>query len=287
MAASWTRGDPEMFARRQTACHPAEPFVTSARVHPIAFHLGNLPVTWYGLLVMTGFVAGLWTASRRGLLCGVSPQQVWDAGTWLIIATIVGARTLYVASYWNEEFAGRPWVDVFKVYQGGLVFYGGLIGCVVATIIFTRVQKIPLWRFADVLAPSISLGYVFGRIGCLMNGCCFGRACDVPWAVHYPADHHTHGAGVHPTQVYDSLLNLLFYLALAWLFRRKKFDGQIFALWLMGYAMLRSLVESYRGDYPVRYLGGVFTPAQLISLAVFTAGAALYLAQRRTAAKTA
>jgi phosphatidylglycerol:prolipoprotein diacylglycerol transferase len=236
---------------------------------------------------MLGFVSGLWTASRRGLRYGVAPQQVWDAGTWLIIGTIIGARTLYVISYWNEEFAGRPLASVFKVYEGGLVFYGGFIGCVIATLIFTRWQKVPLWCFADVLAPSISLGYVFGRIGCLMNGCCYGRACEMPWAVHYSSDHHTHGVGVHPTQVYDSVLNLGFYLALEWLFRRKKFDGKIFAVWLMGYAVLRSLVESFRGDYPVRYLGGIFTPAQLISLGVFTAGALLYLFRRPTIPQTA
>ncbi len=220
-------------------------------------------------------------AMRRRPATGLGRRHLAHQGT------IVGARTLYVLSYWHEEFAGRPWLDVFKVYEGGLIFYGGFIGCVAATLVFTWLNKIPIWRFADALAPSISLGYAFGRLGCLMNGCCYGRACDLPWAVHFPPDHRTQGVGVHPTQIYDALLNLGLYFMLVWLFRRRKFDGQVFAVWLMGYATLRSLVESFRGDYAVHYLGGVFTPAQLLSPAVFAAGAVLYLVLRPAAAKSA
>jgi len=145
---------------------------------------------------------------------------------------------------------GKPASEIFMIHHGGLVFYGGLLGASLAGIIYIRVRQLPLWKVADILAPSIALGYVFGRIGCLLNGCCYGRICDQPWAIRFPSEHGTHGQPVHPTQIYDSLLNLGLYLALAWLYRRKKFDGQVFAAYLMCYAVTRSFVEMFRGDYP-------------------------------------
>lgn len=256
-------------------------------MHPIALKLGTWPIHWYGVLVACGFLAGLWTASRRGLLNGLKPDQVGDAGPWMIIGTIIGARGLYVASYWKEKFAGEPWREIFMVQHGGLVFYGGLIGASLAIVLYCHFRKVPLWKLADVFAPSIALGYVFGRLGCLMNGCCYGRETSLMWGVTYPpgsevcASVGTCGP-VHPTQIYDSLLNLVLYLFLAWRYRRKKFDGQIFAAYLMCYAFTRSLVEYFRGDYtPGHIYGGFFTPAQLVSVGILAAGAALAVFLRK------
>jgi len=257
-------------------------------VHPIAFTLGPLTIRWYGVMVAIAFLAGLWTASRRGRRDGIAPEKIIDLGPWLILGSIIGARTLYVISYWREQFAEKPFPEIFMVQHGGLVFYGGLIGASLAFILYSRIKKLPLWKGADILAPSIALGYVFGRIGCLMNGCCYGRACDMPWAITFPSGHETHPSGspgtpVHPTEVYESLLNLGLYAALAWLYRRKKFDGQVFATYLVSYALLRSFVEMFRGDYPARqhYLGGWATPAHLVSIAILAAGLVL-LAVLRT-----
>jgi len=133
-----------------------------------------------------------------------------------------------------------------------------------AFIIYVRWKKLSGWKIADILAPSIALGNAIGRIGCLLNGCCYGRVCHLPWAIRFPnqsAAWQQHfqaglvGKGdpslpVHPTEIYDALLNFALYLGLAWLFRRKKFDGQVFATYLIGYAVFRSLVELFRGDYP-------------------------------------
>jgi phosphatidylglycerol:prolipoprotein diacylglycerol transferase len=151
-----------------------------------------------------------------------------------------------------------------------------LVGAVLATIIYVQIKGMSLWKLADALAPSVALGYFFGRFGCLMNGCCYGRPTDLPWAIHFPSDHETKGVGVHPTQIYDSILNLALYAGLAWLYRRKKFDGQILSIYLMTYAVLRSFVEFFRGDYPVHYLGGWATPAHLVSIGIFSAGLVLY-----------
>ena len=231
-------------------------------------------------MVAIGFLAGLWTAGRRALLVGISSEKIVDLGPWLIGGALLGARTLYVMSYWKEAFAGRPLLEIFAIWKGGLVFYGGLIGATLAGILYARLRKLPVWKVADIVAPSIALGHVFGRIGCLLNGCCYGRACSMPWAITFPAGHETHPVGqpaipVHPTEVYDSLLNLCLYFGLAWQFRRKRFDGQVFGTYLVAYALLRFFVEMFRGDYPVYYLGGWATPAQLVSMGILVLGVAL------------
>jgi phosphatidylglycerol:prolipoprotein diacylglycerol transferase len=258
-------------------------------MHSIAFRLGPLTVHWYGILVALGFLAGLWTAGRRAKLEGISHETIFDLGPWLILGGIIGARILYVISYWKEDFAGGPFYEVFMIQKGGLVFYGGLIGATIGAMLFLRLKKLPVWKVADILAPSIALGSAFGRVGCLMYGCCYGRLCSLPWGVTFPRqspvwDHQVQtglidsggtALPVHPTEIYDSVLNFCFYVFLAWLFRRKKFDGQIFAVYLIGYAILRSFVEYFRGDYPVRYLGGWATPAQVLSLGIIAGGALL------------
>jgi phosphatidylglycerol:prolipoprotein diacylglycerol transferase len=255
-------------------------------MHPVAFQLGSLTITWYGVMVATAFLAGLWTASRRALSTGISSEKILDLGPWLIVGTIIGARALYVISYWHEQFAAGSISEIFMVWRGGLVFYGGLIGASMAGILYARLKDLPLWKLADVLAPSIALGSVFGRIGCLLNGCCFGRECTLPWAIHFPAGHQTYPHGVHPTQVYDSLLNLTLYLGLAWLYRRKKFDGEVFAAYLVGYAVFRSVAEMFRGDYPQHYLGGWATPAQLVSIGILTFGIVLWVVLPRLSSHT-
>jgi phosphatidylglycerol:prolipoprotein diacylglycerol transferase len=230
-------------------------------------------VAWFGIFIAIAFVLGLWTAARRGVRDGFSPEQIMDVGPWLIIGTIVGARLWYVVTYWQESFASQPWTEIFMVQHGGLVFYGGLVGATAATLIYVHRKRLPVWKLGDALAPSIALGYVFGRMGCLMNGCCYGRSCDLPWAIHFPLDHETHGVGVHPTQFYDAILSAALYAGLAWLYRHKRFDGQVFATYLICYAVTRSVVELFRGDYPPGHIhGGLFTPAQLVSVAIVTAG---------------
>jgi phosphatidylglycerol:prolipoprotein diacylglycerol transferase len=255
-------------------------------MHPEAFHVGGLTVYWYGVLVAAGFLAGLWTASRRAPLSGISGNQILDLGPWLIAGAIVGGRLLFVVSYWREEFAGHPWWEIFMIRRGGLVFYGGFGGAVLAHLLFCRVKRLPLWRLADILAPSIALGYFFGRLGCLMTGCCYGAPCDLPWAIQFPVGHASHPQAVHPTQLYEAFGGLAVYAALAWLYRRRHFDGQIFALYLLVNGVLRFVIEFFRGDYPVRYLGGWATPAQGIAVVLVAAGVALYaVQQRRTAGR--
>ncbi len=210
-----------------------------------------------------------------------------DLGPWLLVGAIFGARVFYVVSYWDESFLGKPWYEMFMVQHGGLVYYGGLVGASLACIIFSRIQKLPLWRIADVLAPSVALGSFFGRWGCLMNGCCYGTETDLPWAIHFPpgteAGRETGGVGVHPTEIYDSLLNFALYAFLAWVYRKRLFDGFVFGTYLMLYAICRSFVEIFRGDYPPGHGMSDLTPAQMVSVWIFIAGVALMLKQWGTA----
>lgn len=235
-------------------------------------------------MMAAAFFAGLWTAVRRARLVNVSGDTITDVTLWLMVGSIVGARFVYVTTYWKQQFADQPFSEVFMVQHGGLVYYGGLIGATLAGAAYLWWKKLPVWTIADVLAPSIALGSVFGRIGCLLNGCCYGRVCHLPWAITFTNPQAAEFSGTplnsprHPTEVYDALLNLALYAILAWTFRRKRvFNGQIFAMYLVGYAICRSIVECFRGDYPDDHIhAGLFTPAQLLSVPIFAAGLVLW-----------
>jgi phosphatidylglycerol:prolipoprotein diacylglycerol transferase len=258
-------------------------------VHKIAFLLGPVTISWYGVFVAAGFLFGLWNASRRALRAGIDPEAIFDCGTWLLLGAVLGARTLYVVSYWPDivdsarDYNHSPFLEILMVQHGGLVYYGGLMGASAACVAFSWRRKLALWRLADILAPGVALGSFFGRWGCLMNGCCYGRPTDLPWGIQFPVGHETHPFNdglphfVHPTEIYDSLLNLGLFAGLAWFYRRRKFDGQVFALYLVSYAVLRSFVEYFRGDYPPREMVGWATPAQLVSLVTLAVGVMLLL----------
>jgi phosphatidylglycerol:prolipoprotein diacylglycerol transferase len=257
-------------------------------VHPIAFQLGSFTIHWYGVMIALAFLAGLWTATRRARRENISGEKIADLVFWIMLAGMVGARTIYVTTYWSE-FANQPFPEIFMIQHGGLVYYGSVIGAAIACIIYVRWKKLPFLKIADILAPSIALGNAIGRIGCLLNGCCYGRICSLPWAIHFPnksaawEQHFQAGLvggsdpslPVHPTEIYDSLLNIALYLGLAWLFRHKKFDGQVFATYLIYYALFRFIVEYFRGDYPPDHIHNGLTSAQLVSVLVFVAGLAL------------
>ena len=258
-------------------------------MHPVAFQFGALTVTWYGILVAAGFLMALLAASRRAPAGGLTQESILDLGPWLIVGAILGARVLYVITFWRDQFADQPFTEWLMVWRGGLVFYGGLIGATLGAILFALVKKIPMWKMGDVVAPSIPLGYAFGRIGCLMNGCCYGKESHLPWAIQLPQS-AVYPQGIHPTQVYDALWGLLLFWVLARLYRRKSFDGQIFVTFLLGYSVLRFLSEFLRGDYPPDqlYFGGHVTSAQIVSVGIFVVSTVIWrlLPRQATGAKS-
>jgi phosphatidylglycerol:prolipoprotein diacylglycerol transferase len=252
-------------------------------VHSEAIHLGPLTIHWYGIMVAAGFLVGLWSARGRAVREGFAPELAVDFGPWLLVGAIVGARLLYVVSYWDVAFAGKPWWEVFMIQKGGLVYYGGFVGAVCGAAIFCRKRGISFLKAGDLLAPSIALGQVFGRIGCYLNGCCYGFPTDVPWACHFPHYHETHGIGVHPVQLYEAAACFGLFVVLALWHRRKQLDGEVFAGYMAGYGLVRSNTERFRGDYSSWGFGERFTPGQSFSL-LLLAGAiclGLWLIWRR------
>lgn len=233
-------------------------------MHPVAIELGPIAIHWYGVLVALGFLAAMWTASFRARTVGIRTETIMDLGIWMIVAGILGARIFYVVGHW-EEFTSNP-IEIIRVDHGGLVFYGGFIGAALASILFVKRKKLDYWKLADAVAPSIALGHAFGRMGCFMNGCCFGKACSLPWAVHFPVEHETHGVGVHPTQIYEAIGNLAIFAALHWFYPKRRFDGEVFWLYVLSYGVLRFADEFFRGDYRVHFLHGLLAPGQVTAI---------------------
>ncbi len=246
---------------------------------PIAFHLGPLAIRWYGVFIASGFLAGYGLAQRRSRGLGLPPEASGDLAFTAMVGGIFGARLLYVLQNWDTEFRGNL-LEALKVYRGGLVFYGGFIGAAVVVCIWSRRRKWPYPAIGDLAAPSLSLGQAFGRLGCLFNGCCFGRPYSGPLGLTYPGTAagalngplyvqrqlHLVSADslvcrpVFPIQLVSSLLNAGLCLALLALSRRSAWRGRLFPLYLVAYGTLRFLAEFGRGDYLSR--PGGLTSAQ-------------------------
>jgi phosphatidylglycerol:prolipoprotein diacylglycerol transferase len=145
----------------------------------------GIPIFGFAAMLLTAFVVCTWVACRRAVREGISAERIQDLVIWLFVGGIAGARIVYMVQY------QRPWYEFFKIWQGGIVFYGSAVGGVLAFALayrfILRKYQIPVWKLADLLAPSVALGLCIGRIGCFLNGCCFGHVCDVEWrSVRFP-----------------------------------------------------------------------------------------------------
>lgn len=149
----------------------------------------GVPIRGFGAMVLMGIVGGLGLGAHLAKKAGLNPEVLFSLATWLIVGGVLGARAFYVIEYW-PQFAREDLLStakaVLSVAAGGIVLYGGLIGGAVGFLMFARIHKLPALALADLVAPTLALGYACGRIGCFMNGCCFGGACELPWAVSFP-----------------------------------------------------------------------------------------------------
>jgi phosphatidylglycerol:prolipoprotein diacylglycerol transferase len=255
-------------------------------MHPILFQFSGLTLYSFGLIVAIAFLVGtLWIAVRARRI-GEDANLYLEGMLWFIIAAIAGARLFYIF-FFPQEFLADPVRVLFS--QGGLVWYGGMAGVSLAVILFTRLKKLSLWRFADVMTPPAAIGLAIGRIGCLMAGCCYGGPCDLPWAIHYPAGHETHPAGVHPAPLYESLALVLVTLMLARVDKHKRFDGETTWFFFILYGIVRFLLEYVRGDRLVWIEALNLSASQVISLAGIALGAGMlfYLSRRRPGSEAA
>jgi phosphatidylglycerol:prolipoprotein diacylglycerol transferase len=150
----------------------------------------GLPVRGYGLMLLIGITAGVGMAMYRARQGGLDPEIILSLAVWLVVCGVIGARLFYVTEYWNESFAGKNFRDtlleIANIPEGGLVIFGGFIGAAVGFTIFVAKHRLPFLAIADLIAPSMAIGLAFGRIGCFLNGCCYGGETNLPWHVTFP-----------------------------------------------------------------------------------------------------
>ena len=236
-------------------------------MHPILFQFGNIAVYSYGFLIAAGFFLGIILAMRAAKRQGVKPEIIMDLCFYILVAAIVGSRLFYVVTAW-ESFADNP-LEILKIWKGGLVFYGGFLGAVAAAVIYMRLNRLPVWKTADILAPSISMGQAIGRLGCFMAGCCYGQPSDVSWAVTFTSRHCLApiNTPLHPTQLYSAFTNLAIFGILLIFSRRNQVPGRIFWTYVLLYGVTRSIIESLRGDFRGAEVFGLLSISQTLGLA--------------------
>jgi phosphatidylglycerol:prolipoprotein diacylglycerol transferase len=242
-------------------------------MYPELLHIGPLTIRTYGVMVALGLFAALRYIAWQGRRENISEDSVMDLGLYIIVAGLLGARIAYVAQNWQYYSANIS--AVFKIWEGGLVFYGGFIAGTIAALIYLRAHReINLWVFGDIIAPALALAHFFGRIGCFFAGCCYGSACHLPWAVKFTNAQSLAPLNValHPVQLYESAGNLLIFIFLDWYNRHRHKTGFALGAYLVLYALLRFHMEFLRSDDR----GGVWfglSPSQLVALFSLVAGA--------------
>jgi phosphatidylglycerol:prolipoprotein diacylglycerol transferase len=244
---------------------------------PILLKLGPVTIRTYGLLVAVGFFVALQYLLRRAGRFSIPENRLLDLVLYVIVAGLVGARIAYVLFNWS--FYSHRLFDVFKVWEGGLVFYGGFIAAVITVILYAaRHKDLRLWTVGDLFAPALALGHAFGRLGCFFAGCCYGLPTHLPWGVQYCSTEALAPLGVslHPTQLYEAAGNLAIFFALDLYNRRRHPEGYAFASYLMLYAALRFCVEFLRGDERGAFFAGL-SPSQVGSLLVAVAAVTIFV----------
>ena len=259
-------------------------------MYPDLISLGPLHIKTYGVCMALGFLAAWQVVTWLCRRTGRAPEPLSNLLLALMIAGVLGSRIAYVIEHWQAEFAAHP-LDVIRIDQGGLMFYGGFILAVLVFVGWCIVKKDHPLALGDLLCVVIPLGHAFGRIGCFFYGCCYGKLSSSCVAVAFPraspAWYEQMNAGlisataqkslpVLPTQLFEAAANLALFAALFFFFRR--FKRGTMALYLIGYAIIRFGMEYLRGD--PRAAVGPFSISQTISIALLTAGVLLAIKSR-------
>lgn len=250
-------------------------------INPIAFSIGPLDVHWYGLMYLLGFAAAFglahWRVKRHGLAW--TTENISDLIFFAAIGVIIGGRLGYLVFYQTQSLLKTPWV-LFKIWEGGMSFHGGLLGVLAALTYFARSRHKSFWDVLDFTAPLVPFGLAAGRFGNFINGELWGHITEVPWGMVFPL-----GGPYprHPTQLYEMVLEGLGLLLLLLAYTRKpKPPGTVAAVFLMGYAVARFVVEFWREPDPqLGFLAyGWLTMGQLLSIPMFILGFLLWWAKR-------
>ena len=250
---------------------------------PRLLHLGNFNLPTYGVMAALGLVFGLLLIVKLGREQGIDPDKLWNLGIIAILSGVLGSKILMVLvdfGYYSEH---PREVFALSTLQAGGVWSGGLLLALVMCVWYMRRNQMPVLASCDVFVPGLALGHAFGRIGCFAAGCCWGRETHVPWAVtfHNPLAAQIVGTplGVplHPTQLYEFVLELLNCVFLVWLLRRKRFEGEILGAYLIIYGIGRYFIEFFRGDPGRGQLFGFMSDTQGIAILLVIAGGLLWL----------
>ena len=259
---------------------------------PVALHLGPLTIRWYGICVAAGFLVGFQWIQYRAPRFGIDRDAASNLVLLAMGGGILGGRILYVVQNW--DYFGQFPAEIPRVDHGGLVFYGGFLGTAAVLYLAVRVKRYSTGEVADLFSSALPLSHAIGRVGCFLNGCCFGHPSTGPVAVRYPAGGEVLGVQkalglvsdnaheclpVLPVQLLAAFTNLCVFLGLLAVAKRRRRAGEILAAYLALSALGRFLVEFGRGDYVDRT--GVLSPAQLICLVLFPFGVGLLLVLRR------
>ena len=248
---------------------------------PVLFHVGSFVVHSYGIMLMAAFLVALgraYSVAKRQRDPDLPPDSVLDVGIWMIVVGVVGARLLFVAVDWSEyahapDFPG----NIFKVWQGGLSFHGGLGGGIGAMVVYCLVKRLSILKMADLFTPSVMIAYAIGRIGCFLNGCCYGAPTSMPWGVRFFDDGTGHlTVPSQPTQLYSTVLATVFFLGLVYVERHRSYLGQVSCWFLLGTATERFIMEIWRAGTtstvikvgPINFL----TDVQWLCIGLFALG---------------
>jgi phosphatidylglycerol:prolipoprotein diacylglycerol transferase len=266
---------------------------------PVLFRIGDFTVTTFGLMMFLAFISGAWIGGRQLRRYGLPSEHMWDLLAWCAVSGIVGAKLYYLALHWDQLMADPTGM---LLSRGGLVWYGGLIGGVIAFGLQVRHKKLPMATMYDGAAPAIALAYAVGRLGCFLVGDDYGRYTTSWVGVVFPEGsappsyaHELRAAGdsipasipdtalvtVHPTQLYEIGLALIILGILWYLGKRRHKTGQLFAIFLFLYSIERFFIEFVRAKMD-RYVWGLST-SQLMSIALFFVSAAIWYWRQKSA----
>ena len=236
---------------------------------PVLFELGPITVYSYGVLLASAYLLALYYSVRRARRFGLDANRVLDLGIYIIISALVGAKLLLLIVDF-DHFWRQP-AEIWTLLRSGGVFYGGLVLAFLVGLWYVRKYRLPVWPVADAVAPSIALGHVVGRLGCLLAGCCYGTPTSLPWGVTFSDTFAASNVGtplhvaLHPTQLYDGgaeLLILLFLLLTEKWWRKRA--GWTFWVYILLYGISRFVVEMFRGDPRGMTMG--YSTSQFISI---------------------
>jgi len=257
-------------------------------ISPNLLEIGSFQLRYYSLMYLVAFALVYLLVSYRIKKENYefTTETIQDYFIWAILGVILGGRFGYVLFYNFGYYMTHP-LEIFLPFEfsngirftgiSGMSYHGGLIGFLLATIVFCRKATISFWRFIDLLIPVIPLGYTFGRIGNFINGELYGRATDVPWGMYFPADQ----AGLlrHPSQLYEAFFEGIALFALLWILRKKRpFEGFLAALYLIGYGTVRFFIEFVREpDAQLGFVLGPFSMGQILCFIMIISGAVIWI----------